>query len=105
MVWGCRDRKSIMWNRTFSQDFGTFHARYHACNELRQVLQRTGCKRLIVGHTPQVRFHFSCRPAGLCHPRCPAITDLHLCPRTKVVRLLPTPLQSACHITGTSLLH
>mmetsp|Transcript_14506 Transcript_14506/g.43844 ORF Transcript_14506/g.43844 Transcript_14506/m.43844 type:complete len:455 (-) Transcript_14506:505-1869(-) len=47
------DRKSIMWNRTFSQDFGTFHARYHACNELRQVLQRTGCKRLIVGHTPQ----------------------------------------------------
>ncbi len=44
-----------MWNRTFSQDFNTFHARYHACNELRQVLQRTGCKRLIVGHTPQVR--------------------------------------------------
>ena len=43
-----------MWNRTFSQDFSTFHARYHACNELRQVLQRTGCKRLIVGHTPQV---------------------------------------------------
>jgi hypothetical protein len=48
------DRRSVMWNRTFSQEcFGTFYDKYHACNQLRQVLDRTGCKRLVIGHTPQ----------------------------------------------------
>ncbi len=51
-----RDRRSVMWNRQFSQEcFGTFYDKYHACNQLRQVLDRTGCKRLVIGHTPQVR--------------------------------------------------
>jgi hypothetical protein len=44
-----------MWNRTFSQEcFGTLYDKYHASNQLRQVLERTGCKRLVIGHTPQV---------------------------------------------------
>lgn len=44
-----------MWNRTFSQEcFGSFYNKYHACNQLRQVLDRTSCKRLVIGHTPQV---------------------------------------------------
>lgn len=51
----CRDRRSVMWNRTFSQEcFGTFYDKYHACSQLRQVLDRTSCKRLVIGHTPQV---------------------------------------------------
>ncbi len=45
-----------MWNRTFSQEcFSSFYDKYHACNQLRQVLDRTGCSRLVIGHTPQVR--------------------------------------------------
>lgn len=44
-----------MWNRTFSQEcFGTLYDKYHASNQLRQVLERTNCKRLVIGHTPQV---------------------------------------------------
>ena len=51
----CRDRRSVMWNRTFSQEcFGTLYDNYHASNQLRQVLERTSCKRLVIGHTPQV---------------------------------------------------
>ena len=45
-----------MWNRTFSQEcFGSFYDKYHASNQLKQVLERTNCSRLVIGHTPQVR--------------------------------------------------
>lgn len=48
------DRRSVMWNRMFSQEiFSTFYDKYHATTQLRQVLERTGCKRLVIGHTPQ----------------------------------------------------
>lgn len=48
------NKNSIMWNRSFSMGWKTFYERYHACSQLRQVLRHTGCKRMVVGHTPQL---------------------------------------------------
>jgi hypothetical protein len=49
------DGKSVMWNRSLSQEKWSNPAdRYHAKNQVQQALMRVGAKRLVVGHTPQV---------------------------------------------------
>ncbi|KIZ04329.1 Uncharacterized protein MNEG_3627 [Monoraphidium neglectum] len=50
------DGKSVMWNRSLSQEKWSNPAdRYHAKNQVQQALMRVGAKRLVVGHTPQMR--------------------------------------------------
>lgn len=47
---------SILWNRTLAQEqFPTPYARYYACSLVKSVLKKVNAKRLVVGHTPQVR--------------------------------------------------
>jgi len=42
--------------RSLSKEFYTSAAdRYHACNNVTQALRKVGAKRLVVGHTPQMR--------------------------------------------------
>lgn len=51
-----RDRLSVMWNRTYGKEkFANLYDKYHACSQLNMMLELTGCKRLVIGHTPQVR--------------------------------------------------
>ncbi|KAI8477121.1 MAG: Metallo-dependent phosphatase-like protein [Monoraphidium minutum] len=50
------DGKSVMWNRQLSVEKWPNPAdRYHAKNMLTQALTRVEAKRLVVGHTPQMR--------------------------------------------------
>eukprot|EP00877_Chromochloris_zofingiensis_P011673 jgi/Chrzof1/675/Cz01g24210.t1 len=47
---------SIMWDRQLSiEHFQTPIQRYHACRQVSQALTSIGAKRLVVGHTPQMR--------------------------------------------------
>lgn len=51
----CSDNNSVMWNRTLSKErFPTPYDRFHACNTLKQALDKINAKRLVVGHTPQL---------------------------------------------------
>lgn len=51
----CRDRLSVMWNRTYGKEkFANLYDKYHACSQLNMMLELTACKRLVIGHTPQV---------------------------------------------------
>jgi hypothetical protein len=44
-----------MWNRLFSTEkYKSIYDRYHACQQLKAMLEMVGCQRLIVGHTPQM---------------------------------------------------
>lgn len=46
---------SVMWNRSLGKErFPTPYERYHACRSLQQALAKSGGKRLVVGHTPQL---------------------------------------------------
>jgi len=48
------DQSSCMWNRSFSKErFGSPRDRYLACGQLKEALAAAGCRRLVVGHTPQ----------------------------------------------------
>ena len=50
-----RDRMSVMWNRIYGKEkFANLYDRYFACQQLKMTLELTGCKRLVIGHTPQV---------------------------------------------------
>lgn len=50
------DGKSVMWNRQLSvEKWSNPGDRYHATNMVSQALQQIGAKRLVVGHTPQMR--------------------------------------------------
>lgn len=50
------DGHSVMWNRSLSKEFYSNPSdRYHACNNVTQALRKIGAKRLVVGHTPQMR--------------------------------------------------
>jgi hypothetical protein len=50
------DGNSVMWNRQLSREsYVNPIDRFHACNMVTQALARIGAKRLVVGHTPQVR--------------------------------------------------
>jgi len=50
------DGNSVMWNRQLSRESYTNPIdRFHACNMVSQALARIGAKRLVVGHTPQMR--------------------------------------------------
>jgi hypothetical protein len=50
------DGKSVMWNRQLSVEKWTNPAdRYHAKSMVQQALTRIGARRLVVGHTPQMR--------------------------------------------------
>lgn len=50
------DGNSVMWNRQLSREIYTNPIdRFHACNMVSQALARVGAKRLVVGHTPQMR--------------------------------------------------
>ena len=52
---GCRDRLSVMWNRMYGKEkFANLYDKYHACSQLNMMLELTACKRLVIGHTPQV---------------------------------------------------
>ena len=47
---------SVMWNRIYGKEkFANLYDRYFACQQLKMTLELTGCKRLVIGHTPQVR--------------------------------------------------
>lgn len=47
---------SVMWNRVYGKEkFANLYDRYFACQQLKMTLELTGCKRLVIGHTPQVR--------------------------------------------------
>lgn len=49
------DRLSVMWNRTYGKEkFANLYDKYHACSQLNMMLELTGCKRLVIGHTPQM---------------------------------------------------
>ena len=51
----CRDRLSVMWNRMYGKEkFANLYDKYHACSQLNMMLGLTACKRLVIGHTPQV---------------------------------------------------
>ena len=46
---------SVMWNRIYGKEkFANLYDRYFACQQLKMTLELTGCKRLVIGHTPQV---------------------------------------------------
>ncbi len=48
---------SVMWNRIYGKEkFANLYDRYFACQQLKMTLELTGCKRLVIGHTPQVYF-------------------------------------------------
>lgn len=50
------DGNSVMWNRQLSREsYANPIDRFHACNMVAQALARVGAKRLVVGHTPQMR--------------------------------------------------
>jgi hypothetical protein len=50
------DGNSVMWNRQLSREsYANPIDRFHACNMVGQALARIGAKRLVVGHTPQMR--------------------------------------------------
>jgi len=50
------DANSVMWNRSLGREaFPSPIDRIHACNAVTQALERVGAKRLVVGHTPQMR--------------------------------------------------
>eukprot|EP00879_Flechtneria_rotunda_P009469 GHRR01009912.1.p1 GENE.GHRR01009912.1~~GHRR01009912.1.p1 ORF type:complete len:207 (+),score=39.02 GHRR01009912.1:828-1448(+) len=50
------DGNSVMWNRQLSREhYANPIDRFHACNMVQQALARIGAKRLVVGHTPQMR--------------------------------------------------
>jgi hypothetical protein len=50
------DGNSVMWNRQLSREsYANPIDRFHACNMVGQALARIGAKRLVVGHTPQLR--------------------------------------------------
>lgn len=50
------DGNSVMWNRSLSREsYANPIDRFHACNMVTQALARIGAKRLVVGHTPQMR--------------------------------------------------
>lgn len=50
------DGNSVMWNRQLSREsYANPIDRFHACNMVTQALARVGAKRLVVGHTPQMR--------------------------------------------------
>ena len=52
-----------MWNRTYGKEkFANLYDKYHACSQLNMMLELTGCKRLVIGHTPQVEE--PCTPGG-----------------------------------------
>lgn len=47
---------SVMWNRAYSREYyPSLQDRLRACLLLEDTLKRVGCKRLVVGHTPQTR--------------------------------------------------
>lgn len=47
-----------MWNRTFGREkMGSIFEHYKICNQLTQVLAMLDCRRMVVGHTPQVPHH------------------------------------------------
>lgn len=47
---------SVMWNRAYSREYyPSLQDRLRACNLLEDTLKKVGCKRLVVGHTPQTR--------------------------------------------------
>jgi hypothetical protein len=50
------DGNSVMWNRQLSREsYANPIDRFHACNMVSQALARVGARRLVVGHTPQMR--------------------------------------------------
>jgi len=67
LVGSCRCQHGWRWQpftppppglacRSLSKEFYTSAAdRYHACNNVTQALRKVGAKRLVVGHTPQMR--------------------------------------------------
>lgn len=46
-------KQGVMWDRTLSTNFTSCYDRYQTCKQLKMVLQHTGCRRMVVGHTPQ----------------------------------------------------
>lgn len=47
---------SVMWNRAYSREYyPSLQDRLRACSLLEDTLKKVGCKRLVVGHTPQTR--------------------------------------------------
>jgi len=69
------DGQSVMWNRSLSKDMAGAGVapsdRQHAVYSLRQALGRVGAKRLVVGHTPQVRARRGlCLQCGWCFAVC-----------------------------------
>ena len=68
---------SVMWNRIYGKEkFANLYDRYFACQQLKMTLELTGCKRLVIGHTPQAR----CADARPQDAGCP-MSRSRMCPQ------------------------